>query len=369
MLVRQQAAAVAALLAAVSQAASREASHVAHAACALIGVCVAVRCTGTSNVTGYAPRGVTHDDLYLLLPRYAAGELDEVQAFVVRDHLATGCPECLAAVFRPSGSNGPAPGASVERAVLAEAPAPRRPSRRLVYALGFLAMLFAASTGWMFRLLASREQERRVEAEQEAARVTELAQARATVARLREELEAQATAATTARAAIEAEAQRQVEAARAGVEDSAELVRRLESAEARVAELTRGIRNREREIARLLAGAEIRALGDLAATPGVQVLRLVPGPVAEDARGHVLWHPARERIVLYVFDLPDGRYRVRLRLDDGVVLTSGDLRLGTHGEAATAIELGVRAARLRAVWVSRDPGEDRVLEARLPGPG
>ena len=29
-----------------------------------------------------------------------------------------------------------------------------------------------------------------------------------------------------------------------------------------------------------------------------------PRPVAGDARGHVLWHPARDRIMLYVFDLP-----------------------------------------------------------------
>jgi hypothetical protein len=97
----------------------------------------------------------------------------------------------------------------------------------------------------------------------------------------------------------------------------------------------------------------------------VQVLRLVPGPAADVGRGHVLWHPARERIMLYVFDLPAGSYRVRLSLDGDVAVPAPVLRLGTHGEAATAIDLGVRAARLRAVEVLREPGDARVLEGRL----
>jgi hypothetical protein len=309
---------------------------------------------------------VTHDDLHALLERYAAGDLDEAQAIVVRDHLAGGCTECLTAVF---AHNGPAP-PGPRTGATPPLPAPgRRPSRRLAIALGFLAMLFAASTGWMINLLATREAERRAQAEQLAARIVELGDARAELKRTREELETRVAAATAARDAAEAETRRQADAAQASADAAAEMARGLESAEARVAELAEGVRSREREIARLLAGAEARALGDLAATPGVQVLRLVPSPVAQGARGHVLWHPARERIVLYVFDLPDGRYRVRLRLDNGVVAASDLLRLGRHGEAATAIDLGVRAGRLRAVEVSREPGEDRMLEGRLPPAG
>ena len=316
---------------------------------------------------------VTHDDLHTLLPRYAAGELDDSDAVVVRDHLATGCPECLAAVFRPQG-NGPPPhtlGAvpPASPAVGAARHVQHRASRRLVFVLGTLAVILAAATGWMIGLLATSDSKRRAEAASAAARIAELDGMRADLERVRRELETRVAEAAEARATAEAEARRQAEAAQASAEASAELRGRLESLEARVVELTRGVRSREVEIGRLLAGAEIRALGDLAATPGVQVLRLLPGPGAEDARGHVLWHPARERIMLYVFDLPDGGYRVRIQLDDGVVTPGPALRLGTHGEAATVIELGVRAARLRAVEVVREPTEDRVLEGRLPAAG
>jgi multidrug efflux pump subunit AcrA (membrane-fusion protein) len=319
---------------------------------------------------------VNHEDLNSLLPRYAAGDLDEAEAVAVRAHLATGCARCLASVFRPH-QNGPTPGPAAATAIV---PPPvaglPRPSRRLVIALCLLALLFAASTAWMVGLLATRETERREAAERTAARLAELDRARAELERTREDLEARAAAAATARAAAEAEArrqteaaQRQTEAAQASAEANAELARQLESAEARVAQLSRGVRTREAEIGRLLAGAEVRALGDLAATPGVQVLRLVPSIDGDVGRGHVLWHPARERIMLYVFDLPAARYRVRLWLDGDMLTPGPDLRLGTHGEAAAAIELGVRAARLRAVEVLREPGDARVLEGRLPAPG
>jgi hypothetical protein len=309
---------------------------------------------------------VTHDSLHTLLSRYAAGELDESEAGVVRAHLATGCPQCLDAVFKPY-LNGPPGGAAAAAVPLGGGV--RRRSRRLVWALGILAMIFAATTGWMIALLATRESERREEAERAAARVAELDQARAGWERQRGELQTRADAAAAARAAAEAEARKQADAAQASAEASAELARRLEAAEARVAALSRGVRSREVEIGRLLAGTEVRALGDLAATPGVQVLRLAPFPAAEGGRGHVLWHPARDRIMLYVFDLPRARYRVRLRLDDGGVVAGPVLRLGTHGEATSAIDLGVRAARLRLVEVLREPGDERVLDGPLPGPG
>jgi multidrug efflux pump subunit AcrA (membrane-fusion protein) len=315
---------------------------------------------------------VSHEDLHPLLPRYAAGDLDEAAALAVREHLATGCPQCLETVFQRH-QNGPSSGAAGAAGIVS--PVARSP-RGLAVAFGLLALLFAASTGWMFRLLSSRETERREAAERTAAREAELDRARAELERTRGDLEARAAAAATARAAAEEDArrqtetaQRQTEAAQANAEAMAELARQLEGARARIAQLSRGVRTREAEIGRLLAGAEVRALGDLAATPGVQVQRLVPSVAGDVGRGHVLWHPARERIMLYVFDLPAARNRVRLWLDGDVPLPGPDLRLGTHGEAAAAIELGVRAARLRAVEVLREPGDGRVLEGRLPAAG
>jgi hypothetical protein len=226
----------------------------------------------------------------------------------------------------------------------------------------------------MYGRLAARERAVRQEAEQRAARVAELDQVHAELDRMRSDLEKRAAATTAARAAAEEdarrqadEARRQAEAAHTSAEASAELARRLENAEARVAQLARGVRRREAEINRLLAGAEVRALGDLAATPGVQVMRLTPEAGAGDGRGHVLWHPGRDRIMLYVFDLPTARYRVRLWLDGAVARSGPELRLGTRGEAAAAIELGVRAARLRVVEVLREPHDDRVLTGRLDG--
>jgi len=326
--------------------------------------------------TRYAPPGVNHEDLNPLLPRYAAGDLDDDEAVAVRAHLATGCAQCLATVFRPHRNDPPPDPLAASPSVAPVVVDAPRSSRRVVVALGLLALLFAAATGWMIGLLATREAERREEAARTAARLAELDRARAELERTRRDLETRAAAAAAGRAAAEEEvrrqaeaAQRQSEAAQASAEANAELARRLESAEARVAALTRGVRSREAEISRLLAGAEVRALGDLAATPGVQVLRLAPVIAGDVGRGHVLWHPARECIMLYVFDLPPARYRVRLWLDGGVLVPGPVLRMRTHGEAAAAIDLGVRAARLRGVEVLREPGDDRVLEGRLPAAG
>ena len=311
--------------------------------------------------TGYAAPGVTHDELRTLLPRYSAGELDEAEALVIRDHLQAGCAECFEAVFQPATAPSPArsapavPGVTRETVVMP----PRRSSRPWVIGVGLLLLLLAAG----LVLLAARERERRADAARSAA---DLQQARAELEGARRELESRSAAAAAAQSAAESEVRRQAEAAQANTAANADLAHRLASAEARIEELSRDVRKREVEIGRLLAGTEVRALGDLAATPGVAVLRLAPAPIAAGARGHVLWHPARERIVLYVFDLPDGRYRPRVHFDNGVVAAGPFLRLDKHGEAATVIELGVRAARMRAVEVAREPGEDQVLEGRLP---
>jgi len=304
---------------------------------------------------------VTHDELRTLLPRYAAGELDEAEALVIRNHLQTGCSDCLEAAFRRDVAPSPVPRM---HATTTDAAASPSSLRRWVVAL--LGLLLAAAIAWLIVLVATRDSERRADAARAAERVAELERARDELERARRELESRSAAAATAQGEAEREARRQAEAAQANAAANADLASRLATAEARIAELSRGVRSREAEIGRLLAGAEVRALGDLAATPGVGVLRLNAAAFVAGARGHVLWHPARERIVLYVFDLPDGRYRVRVRFDDGVAAAGPLLRLDQHGGAATAIDLGVRASRLRAVEVVREPGEDRVLEGRLP---
>jgi hypothetical protein len=43
---------------------------------------------------------VTHEHVRILLPRYAAGDLTSPDADAVRTHLATGCTDCLEALFR-----------------------------------------------------------------------------------------------------------------------------------------------------------------------------------------------------------------------------------------------------------------------------
>src|SRR5439155_21526367 len=113
--------------------------------------------------------GVTHDQLRAVLPPYAAGELDEGPAEVVRAHLATGCPDCLGALFRlPVGR----PRSRWEAGL--------RRERRLAPATAVvLALALAALVGWTIRDLRQREAERRAESVRAAARLIEVEIARA----------------------------------------------------------------------------------------------------------------------------------------------------------------------------------------------
>src|SRR5688572_6297910 len=135
--------------------------------------------------------GVEHDQVSALLARYAAGDLDESEALRVREHLASGCAQCLDSVFQPHqngdaanaaavGNGGPVPMATVITA-------PSSP-RGLTLLLGVLAVLFAATTAWMWGRVAARERAERREAAQRAARVAELDRVYAELDRMRSDL-------------------------------------------------------------------------------------------------------------------------------------------------------------------------------------
>jgi len=317
---------------------------------------------------------VTHDELRPLLGAYAAGALAESAAEVVRAHLASGCTECLRDIFsRPVGLPRGAgdessrtvtepPHDEAERhAAHAPPPAPVRRGRRwgLAVTIVVLALALATFASWTIYDLREREAARHAEAVRLAARVSELEAARA-------ELATRVDGLAHDREAARDEATRQAEAVRATAEENASLTAELEAARGRIATLTRSVQRRDSEIAQLVTGVdEQRAVHDLAATPGVELVRLKPIAPVADAGGHVLWHPARDTILLYAFDLPPlpegNHYRVRLRLGDGRVEDGPVFRPGPRGDVALPIRLSGGAAHLREVQVVRDSTAEPVL--------
>jgi len=302
---------------------------------------------------------VTHAEARRLLPGYAAGDLGAAEADGVRAHLVTGCAECLDDLFRrPVGMPQPELPDDVP-ARAARLPARRGLAGTAVAALTLGLMVLVAWTAYDVR---RREALWEREVARGAARLSQVEAAQAERAARAEALERDL-------AEARAEAVRQAEAARAAAEASAELRRDLEAAQDRSATLTRGVRRRDAEIDRLLGAMdEQRTVRELLGTPGVEVLHLKPVPPFDDVRGHVLWHPARDAVVLYVFGLPDGgTYRVRLGLDDGRVEAIPSFKPGPRGDVALPIRLRVSAAHLRELEVVRDPAEP-VLTAHTGGP-
>ena len=295
-------------------------------------------------------RSVTHDELRAALPPYAAGELEEKPAAEVRAHLAAGCEDCLALLFRlPVGR----PRNRWQRRL-------PRPGWLAPATAALLAIALAVLVGWTIRDLTHREAEQRAESERAEARLVAAESARAAAAArgdaLARALEAARADAAEARAAL---------AATAG--DRPRLEAELAASEARVASLLRSIHRRDAEIDRLLGGAPERTLADLAAMPGFRVAGL-EGRSGGGARGHLLWHPARAAALLYAFGLPCGQpYRIELQLDDGRVASGPAFEVGADGDAVVPIRLPVVGARIRGTTVVRDPGGQTVLAARLGG--
>jgi len=293
---------------------------------------------------------VTHDELRAALPPYAAGELEEEPAAEVRAHLAAGCEDCLASLFRlPVGR----PRDRWQRRL-------PRPGWLAPATAALLAIALAVLVGWTIRDLTRREAEQRAESERAEARLVAAESARAAAAArgdaLARALEAARADAAEARAAL---------AVAAG--DRPRLEAELAASEARVASLLRSIHRRDAEIDRLLGGAPERTLADLAAMPGFRVAGL-EGRSGGGARGHLLWHPARAAALLYAFGLPCGQpYRIELQLDDGRVASGPAFEVGADGDAVVPIRLPVVGARIRGTTVVRDPGGQTVLAARLGG--
>jgi hypothetical protein len=339
---------------------------------------------------------VDHDEIRSLLSTYAAGQCGPGQSMLVREHLASGCADCLRALYAfpvglprrtmpeceqtpesqpvperaaPPPAAPPTPPATVTvssttPAVAArEAPMPAergRLARGLFISLVMLlALVLGPLAAWTISELRTREAMARNEAAHLAGQLRDAEAARDAVATRIPALEGEREAART-------DAARQLDASREAAEANAMLTKELELLQGRVDVLLRDLQRREQEIDRLLIGADERSdLRELLATPGVEILHLNPMPPYRDVIGHVLFHPTRTAIVLYAFDLPTApvgsTYRIRLGLDDAEMENGPTFRPGPRGDIALPLRLRVDAAHLRDVEVVIDPPGESVL--------
>jgi hypothetical protein len=83
-------------------------------------------------------------------------------------------------------------------------------------------------------------------------------------------------------------------------------------------------------------------LREMLASPGVEVLRLRPVAPFRDVRGHALWRPGGERLVVFAFDLPpltpDAQYRVTAQSGEGEAARS-TLVANSSGDATISLTL------------------------------
>jgi hypothetical protein len=222
----------------------------------------------------------------------------------------------------------------------------------------------ATLTGWMQVGLRRERDAARTDARQLAARLAadgELKTAlTARAARLERELEA-------ARGEVGA----QTDAVRATAEAGAALERDLADARVHVDVLTRALRRRATGGLRVVPppdGASGSVAEALIASPGTQLVALEPAPPFHDVRGHVLWHPAQDELILYAFDLPplpDGAgYRIRLTFEGERVEERLAFRAPASGRMVQPVALAGASARLRVVEVVLEPAGRAVLAGR-----
>lgn len=328
---------------------------------------------------------VEHDDIKSMLSTYAAGQLAADRSTLVREHLASGCVDCLRVLYsypigiprphpvepEPGEEWTPPPAApatvtvsSTTPGVAAQvAPAPPEPQRwgrtLLIGLIALLGLVLVPLAAWTISELRTREAMARGEATRLTARVRETETARAALATRIVALEGE-------RDSARLDAARQLDASREAAETNAQLMQEIDVLQARVDVLLRDLQRREQEIDRLLIGADERSdLRELLATPGVEILHLKPMSPFQDVIGHVLFHPTRTAIVLYAFDLPPApvgsTYRIRLGLDSAEMENGPTFRPGPRGDVALPLRLRVDAAHLRDVEVVLDPPGESVL--------
>jgi hypothetical protein len=273
---------------------------------------------------GRYPRGVTHAEVRDRLRAYADGTLDDAGAEVVRAHLASGCGECLRAVFTRR--------VGLPRVPVVEHRTPRR----------LLALALLAGLGIGAALGLSVGTVRRAAPPPHDAGVDRLAEE---VARLRREREATEADARERLARLEARVERQGEPVAVAKPEAAP-----EPA----------------------PGDELPPdwLETLLASDGARLLPLQPAETAPGASGFAVWSRARGIVVVSASDLPvgssDAVYRVRVTLNGGATVWAGDLPASERGTLVVTAPMPEGPGwRVTRVDLYRDPPNAPALTAHL----
>jgi hypothetical protein len=272
---------------------------------------------------------VRHAELRQRLRAYADGTLAEPDAELVRAHLGTGCPECLAELFtRPVGL--PRPPIILRRA--------RGPIVAAV-AAGAAALGLGAGA-----LVAT-------------ARGPRLDQA-TTVERLASEIQQLRADRTQADAAAHAHLER--------------LESRMHDVLAPQPAPSAPPPAAAPSATPPATDAVPRWLAELLASPGARTIPLAAGSAAPDATGYAVWSPTRGIAMVAAAGLPGGHdeavYRVRIAFNDGTVAWAGDFTASPDGSlVATVTGPPAERRRITDVELHRDPPGAVVLEGRATG--
>jgi hypothetical protein len=222
-----------------------------------------------------------------------------------------------------------------------------------------LAAALAGSVGWAVVELRARDTVRRAEATRSARELAAAEHARAA---------AQARAAELARDVAELRDSLAHAAQATPPADDPGLREELDGARGRVATLTQALHRRERELQRFAASGSTEAVREAVEAPDVELLRLGPVAPFRDVRGHALWHPGAERILVYAYGLPPlsdgGRYRVDVELADGRRLGGPSFPVGASGQATVPVRVEPSGESPRALRVVLEPGGRPVLDWR-----